>query len=65
MGSQIGVVIAAIVMIGGFELFRELEEYRMLMFGLGMVADHDLAAARPDRDARTIRLSEGKKGGLG
>ncbi len=38
MGSQIGVVIAAVVMIGGFELFRELEEYRMLMFGLGMVA---------------------------
>lgn len=38
MGSQMGVVIAAVVMIGGFELFRELEEYRMLMFGLGMVA---------------------------
>ena len=37
MGSQIGVVIAAIVMIGGFELFRELEQYRMLMFGLAMV----------------------------
>lgn len=38
MGSQIGVVIAAIAMIGGFELFRELESYRMLMFGLAMVA---------------------------
>jgi branched-chain amino acid transport system permease protein len=38
MGSQIGVVIAAVVMIGGFELFRELDEFRMLMFGLGMVA---------------------------
>ena len=38
MGSQIGVVIAAVVMIGGFELFRELEQYRMLMFGLAMVA---------------------------
>lgn len=37
MGSQIGVVIAAVVMIGGFELFRELEQYRMLMFGLLMV----------------------------
>ena len=37
MGSQIGVVIASIVMIGGFELFRELEQYRMLMFGLAMV----------------------------
>lgn len=37
MGSQIGVVIAAVVMIGGFELFRELEQYRMLMFGMAMV----------------------------
>ncbi|MCG8560607.1 MAG: high-affinity branched-chain amino acid ABC transporter permease LivM [Hyphomicrobiales bacterium] len=38
MGSQIGVVIAAVVMMGGFELFRELEEFRMLMFGFAMVA---------------------------
>lgn len=38
MGSQIGVVIAAVVMIGGFELFRELEQFRMLMFGFAMVA---------------------------
>ena len=37
MGSQIGVAIAAVVMIGGFELFRELEQYRMLIFGLAMV----------------------------
>ncbi|MCF8466180.1 MAG: high-affinity branched-chain amino acid ABC transporter permease LivM [Sneathiella sp.] len=37
MGSQIGVVIAAIVMIGGFEIFREAEQYRMLIFGLAMV----------------------------
>jgi len=38
MGSQIGVAIAAIVMIGGGELFfREFEEYRMLLFGLAMV----------------------------
>ena len=37
MGSQIGVVIAAIVMIGGFEIFRELEQYRMLIFGAAMV----------------------------
>ncbi len=38
MGSQIGVAIAAIVMVGGAELFRELEQYRMLVFGLAMVA---------------------------
>ena len=37
LGSQIGVVIAALVMIGGFEVFRDLEEYRMLVFGLAMV----------------------------
>ena len=37
LGSQIGVAIAAIVLIGGFELFRELEQYRMLVFGLAMV----------------------------
>lgn len=38
MGSQIGVVIAAIVLIGGTELFRELAEFRMLAFGAAMVA---------------------------
>ncbi len=38
MGSQIGVAVAAVVMIGGFEVFRELEEFRMLIFGLLMVA---------------------------
>jgi branched-chain amino acid transport system permease protein len=50
MGSLIGVVIAAVVMIGGTELMRELgflkaifgadfdpTKYRMLLFGLGMV----------------------------
>ena len=50
MGSQIGVVLAAIVMIGGFELLRNMDwlqlvfgqdfdpsQYRMLLFGLAMV----------------------------
>ncbi|HEY6256639.1 MAG TPA: high-affinity branched-chain amino acid ABC transporter permease LivM, partial [Xanthobacteraceae bacterium] len=50
MGSMIGVAIAAIVMIGGTEIMRELDflkrifgdtfdptQYRMLIFGLGMV----------------------------
>ncbi|MGL5323993.1 MAG: high-affinity branched-chain amino acid ABC transporter permease LivM [Aeromonas sp.] len=37
MGSQIGVVLAAIVMTVLPELARELNEYRMLMFGLLMV----------------------------
>ncbi|MEM7122702.1 MAG: high-affinity branched-chain amino acid ABC transporter permease LivM [Pseudomonadota bacterium] len=38
MGSQIGVVIASVLLIGGTEVFRELEEYRMLAFGAAMVA---------------------------
>src|SRR5215510_10418140 len=51
MGSQIGVAIAAIVMIGGTEIMRQLgflkqifgptfdpTQYRMLLFGLAMVA---------------------------
>jgi branched-chain amino acid transport system permease protein len=37
LGSQVGIVIAAIVLIGGTEVFRNLEEYRMLIFGMGMV----------------------------
>ena len=37
MGSQIGVVIAAVAMLGGFELFREFDQYRMLVFGFAMV----------------------------
>jgi branched-chain amino acid transport system permease protein len=37
MGSQLGVALAALTMIGGFELFRGLDQYRMLVFGLAMV----------------------------
>ena len=37
MGSQWGVAIAAVVMIGGIEVFRDLEKYRMLVFGMAMV----------------------------
>ena len=51
MGSQVGVVIASVVMIGGFELLRNMEGlklvfgqefnpslYRMILFGFAMVA---------------------------
>jgi len=38
MGSQIGVVIAAILLIGTPEWFRDLAQFRMLAFGAGMVA---------------------------
>jgi branched-chain amino acid transport system permease protein len=37
MGSQFGVAIAAAVMLGAFELLREFEQYRMLVFGAAMV----------------------------
>ncbi len=37
MGSQLGIAIAAFVMLGGFELFREFEQYRMVLFGGAMV----------------------------
>jgi branched-chain amino acid transport system permease protein len=37
LGSQVGIVLAAAVLIGMPELFRELSEYRMLAFGIGMV----------------------------
>ena len=37
MGSQIGIVAAAVLLIGVPEWFRELQEYRMLAFGGAMV----------------------------
>jgi branched-chain amino acid transport system permease protein len=38
MGSQIGVAIAAVVMLAGFEFFREFAQFRMVIFGAAMVA---------------------------
>ncbi len=64
MGSQIGVVIAAIVVIGGTEIFRELEEFRMLFFGAAMVL---IMVWRPEgllsRRDPTIRLHGGGAAG--
>jgi branched-chain amino acid transport system permease protein len=37
LGTQIGIVLAAVVLIGMPEFFRELQDYRMLAFGIGMV----------------------------
>ncbi|BBK31805.1 branched-chain amino acid transport system permease protein [Stella humosa] len=37
MGSQLGIVLAAIVLIGMPEFLRELNQFRMLAFGAGMV----------------------------
>ncbi len=75
MGSQIGVAIAAVVMIGGTELLRELDwtrdvlgpafdptQYRMLLFGLAMVLMM-LWKPRGLVSSRTpsIQLGEGNK----
>lgn len=37
MGSQLGIAVAALVMLGASEFFREFEQYRMLLFGAAMV----------------------------
>jgi branched-chain amino acid transport system permease protein len=37
LGSQLGVVLAAVILIGLPEIFRELADFRMLAFGAGMV----------------------------
>jgi branched-chain amino acid transport system permease protein len=37
MRSKLGVPLAALTMIGGFELFRGLDQYRMLAYGMAMV----------------------------
>ncbi|MEK9646273.1 MAG: high-affinity branched-chain amino acid ABC transporter permease LivM [Alphaproteobacteria bacterium] len=64
MGSQTGVVLAAVVLIGLPEYIRDLQEYRMLAFGAGMVL---IMAWRPrgllsHRDP-TIRLHPAGRGG--
>ena len=69
LGSQVGVAIAAVVLIGGTELLRELEwmkqifgrdfeptHYRMLHFRAGHGAGDDLEAARRDLHAHAVDL---------
>ena len=68
MGSQIGVAVAAVAMIGGTEIMRELDFLKAdirrrlrpdpvphAAVRLRHGADHDLEAARPDVDARALR----------
>ncbi|HZD26401.1 MAG TPA: high-affinity branched-chain amino acid ABC transporter permease LivM [Alphaproteobacteria bacterium] len=66
MGSQIGVVIAAFVLIVLPEVFRQFQEYRMLVFGAGMVL---IMVWRPrglvSRRDPTIRLPRDKAKGAG
>jgi branched-chain amino acid transport system permease protein len=71
LGSQVGIVIAAGLLIGVPELFRELAEYRMLAFGAGMVLimiwkprgllSHRAPTVRlfKDRKAKLASMSEG------
>jgi len=64
MGRQLGVVLATLFLIGMTEFFRELEDFRMLAFGAGMVAimvwrPRGLLAHREP----TIRLNGAGRGG--
>jgi len=60
MGSQIGVVLAALLLVGLPEWFRELQQYRMLAFGGAMVL---IMLWKPSgllsHRAPTIRLGKG------
>nr|WP_184514633.1 high-affinity branched-chain amino acid ABC transporter permease LivM [Roseomonas pecuniae] len=60
LGSQLGVALAALIMIGGFEAFRDLEEWRMLAFGAAMVV---IMVWRPRGmvSTRTPSISLGKR----
>ncbi len=71
LGSQLGVVIAAVVLVGGLERFRDLQDYRMLIFGLSMVLvmiwrRHGLMAGRTPSasldEARSISANLVKEG---
>lgn len=64
LGSQLGVAVAAIVMIGGFELFRDLGEWRMLVFGAAMVV---IMVLRPRGlvGSRTPTVALGRKRAIG
>ena len=63
MGSQMGVALAAILLIGSTELFRSFAEYRMLALGAAMVL---IMIWRPQglisHREPTVRLAAGKEG---
>ncbi len=71
LGSQLGVVIAAVALVGSAERFRELADYRMLIFGLSMVMvmlwrPRGLMAGRTPsaslHEARTVSAAYVKEG---
>ena len=54
MGSQLGVVLAAILLVTLPEFGRAFAEFRMLVFGAAMVGDHGVAAARAAVASRAV-----------
>ncbi len=64
MGSQLGVALAALLLIGGTELFRDLAEWRMLIFGAAMVV---IMVVRPRGlvGTRTPSIALGEKRAIG
>ena len=64
LGSQLGVALAAVVMIGGGEMFRDFQEYRMLIFGGALVV---VMVVRPRgfMSGRTPSVSLGVKKKIG
>jgi branched-chain amino acid transport system permease protein len=71
LGSQLGVVVAAVALVGSSERFRELQDYRMLIFGLSMVLvmlwrPRGLMSGRTPsaflHEARTISAAHVKEG---
>ena len=64
LGSQLGVALAAVVMIGGGEMFRDFQEYRMLIFGGALVV---VMVVRPRGflSGRTPSVSLGAKKKIG
>ena len=65
LGSQLGVVIAAVALVGSAERFRELQDYRMLIFGLSMVVVMLSVAARADGRAHAVGIAWGDANGFG
>ncbi len=64
LGSQLGTALAALIMIGGGEMFRDFQDYRMLVFGIALVV---MMVLRPRGlvSSRTPSVALGKAGKIG
>ncbi len=63
MGSQLGVVLAAVLLVTLPEFGRAFAEFRMLIFGAAMVARHGVASARVDRAPHAHRAARAQSAG--